>query len=477
MKKLFGSFAVFGFILGVFFSADLYGQNISDAMRLSVPGLGNNARALGMGNAYIGLSDDASASYYNPAGLGLLRKMEFSGGFFYNRQNNSASFINSSRDYSNSNTDLDQISFAFPFPTLRGSLVFGLSYNATKDFVGALKFDAYNPGNSSMIQYLLNTDVPYDLILCDADNNTPINGKLNQSGTVLQSGRMDNFTLSTALEIYKNLFFGVNVDIISGKYEYSREYYEEDLKGIYSQAVTDPTVAQSKGFQLFYLNSLLNWDLSGWDAKIGILYQLKDMVRFGATIQFPKSIKVKENFKSNGRSEFATGMIVEKGYDDKVEYDVVTPYVFSGGFALNYMSFIASAEFSLTDYTQAKFENMSGFKNPDQTSASLNKDIKDNLRAVVNYNLGLEYTFADLGLRLRAGYFVQPSPYSGDPSDFNKKYVTGGFGFLLEDAISIDFAYSHGYWKDLGDNYGYNLSRTYQDISYDKIILTGTYRF
>ena len=44
-------------------------QNINDALRLAVPGLGSNARALGMGNSYIGLSDDGSAAFFNPAGL------------------------------------------------------------------------------------------------------------------------------------------------------------------------------------------------------------------------------------------------------------------------------------------------------------------------------------------------------------------------------------------------------------------------
>jgi len=477
MKNKIGSIAVLSFILGVFFSLPINAQNVGDALRLATPGLGTNARALGMGNAYIGLSDDASASYFNPAGLGLLRKMEFSGGINYHRYNNNATFFNTAKEYSNSETNIDQVSFAFPFPTLRGSLVFGLSYNSIKDFTGALKFDAYNGGSTSMIQNLLNTDVPFDLVLCDANNVTPINGKLNQSGNIIQSGTLNNFTLSGAIEIYRNLFFGANIDIISGKYDYAREYYEDDLKGFYSQVLTDPSVAKSKDFRTFYLNSLLNWELSGWDAKIGVLYQLKDMVRIGATIQFPKAIKVKEDFKTRGRSEFGTGAVYEKEYDDKVEYDVVTPYSISGGFAVNYYGFILSTEFSLTDYTQTKFENMTGFKNPDQTSAALNRDIKDNLRAVFNYNIGLEYTFAELGLRLRAGYLTQPSAYKDDPADYNKKYLTGGFGFLLEDAIAIDFAYAHGFWKDLGDNYGYQDSRTYQDIKSDKIIVTGTYRF
>jgi len=32
-------------------------------------------------------------------------------------------------------------------------------------------------------------------------------------------------------------------------------------------------------------------------------------------------------------------------------------------------------------------------------------------------------------------------------------------------------------WKDFGDNYGSGVSRTYQDVSVNKLIFTATYRF
>jgi hypothetical protein len=54
-----------------------FAQNANDALRLSEIGLGSNARALGMGNAYYALSDDFSASSFNPAGFALLKRMEF----------------------------------------------------------------------------------------------------------------------------------------------------------------------------------------------------------------------------------------------------------------------------------------------------------------------------------------------------------------------------------------------------------------
>src|SRR5947199_8320409 len=66
--------------IGAAFSLQLAAQN-TDIESLS--GLQFNfgnpgARSLGMGGAFIGLADDASAAEANPAGLTILRKPEFS---------------------------------------------------------------------------------------------------------------------------------------------------------------------------------------------------------------------------------------------------------------------------------------------------------------------------------------------------------------------------------------------------------------
>lgn len=41
--------------------------------------LGVGSRALGMGGAFVAVADDATASYWNPAGLGLVRELQFGG--------------------------------------------------------------------------------------------------------------------------------------------------------------------------------------------------------------------------------------------------------------------------------------------------------------------------------------------------------------------------------------------------------------
>lgn len=478
MISLTSKFSKLSLFLIVISTSFVFSQNINDALRLGLPGLGANARALGMGNSYIGLSDDASAAYYNPAGLGLLKRLEFSGGLEYVNFDNNTTFMNQQTDYSTSSTDLDRLSFAFPIPTLRGSLVFGISFHTTKDLTGAVSFNGFNNSNTSMIQNLLDTDIPFDLYLTDDNNNTIINGKLNQSGTILNSGAVRNWAFSGAVEVSKNVFVGATFNFIAGSFQSNNDYYEDDTHSLY-QDTTAPGYPETYDFRSFYLNRILHWDLAGWDVKTGFLYQINDIARIGVTVQFPKVFSVHENFDVDGSSNFGTGtsFYLDKAkYSDAVHYDIITPFSLGLGFSTNYYGFIFSAQGELTDYSQLKFDH-AGEGLSIQYIEDQNKIINDLLGSVFSYNVGVEYTIAPLGLRLRGGYMVQPSPYKDDPPEFNHKYVTGGIGFLANETIGLDLAIAHGWWQDIGDNYGSNVSRTYQDISVNNLILTAIYRF
>lgn len=464
------------FILTLIFFFNNYAQNYNDALRLEFPGLGSNARALGMGNAFNALSDDASAGYFNPAGFGLLKKLEFSGGLNIVSINNNSTLYGNKTEGSTTNTTLNRVSFAFPFPTYQGSLVFGLSYHKSKDLSNIIKFDGFNSGSHSKIQSLLDSDIPFNLFLTDENNNTIINGNLNQSGDILNSGSIDNWTFSGAIEVQKNFFIGGNLNVASGNFESTYDFFEDDTKNIY-QGETAPGELQTRDFLTFNFNNRINWDISGWDAKLGFLYQYQDVMRIGATVQFPKSFTIEEEYSELVSSEFGTGQYYEVTYNDKVKYSILTPFELTGALAYNFRGLILSAEVTYIDYPQMKFEKAEGFSNPDEFITSQNKLIKDRLTAVVNFNVGFEYTVPNIGLRLRGGFLNQPSAFKGDSQAFNRKFITAGIGFLTDGSIGIDLGYAYGWWKDIGDNYGVNLSRTFQEIKLHNVMVTTTYRF
>lgn len=178
---------VIGLMVSCLFGANVYAQNFNDALRLSEPGIISGARSLAMGNAYIALSDDFSASLFNPAGFGLVKKMELAGGLNYNSFNNNTGFFNQSTKLTNDFTKFSQVGIALPFPTIQGSFVVAIGYNQVKDFNKVVGFNGFNSGNNSYIQDLTsyNDDIAYKLALSypiyDANNKylndvTLING-------------------------------------------------------------------------------------------------------------------------------------------------------------------------------------------------------------------------------------------------------------------------------------------------------------
>jgi long-subunit fatty acid transport protein len=360
---------------------------------------------------------------------------------------------------------------------MRGSLVFGLSYHTTKDLTGAMKFDGFNSGSTSMIQDLNEYSfIPYDLFLTDSAFNTPFLGRLNQSGTIISDGNLHNWTFSGAIEVYRNLYLGLNLNIITGSFKSDNEYYEDDTQNLYEGVIASEE-PDSEDFLTFYLNRIIDWDISGWDAKFGILYQLNNEARFGLTIQFPKTYNIKEEFTVEGYSQFNTGFTPELNsddYSDAVEYDIITPFEIGAGLSYNLKGLMVSGQVTIIDYSQTEFEDVAGLGTVAEDN---NRDIKEQLKSVFNYNVGVEYNIPRTGLRVRGGFFVQPSPYQDDPSEFNRKYVTAGLGFLTDETVGIDVAYAYGWWEDFGDNYGSDVSRTFQDVSTSKFMITGIYRF
>jgi len=474
-KNLFKIFVLI-IILFLFEIKNSNAQNSNDALRLSEPGLGFSARALGMGNSFSAISDDYSAVFFNPAGLGLIKKMEIAGGLQYSKFNNKAAFFGNETDYSNSSTNFNQFSFVFPVPTVRGSLVFGLGYSKVKDFNNALSFEGFNNTNTSMIQELSGTnDVSYSLFLTDANGNTPINGNLNQRGYVLSKGKISKWAFSGAVEVAENVFVGATLNIISGNYNRDREYYEEDIRNVY-QGLTDPTNASTTDFRNFYLNDILDLDLSGWDANFGLLYQFENAGRVGFNLKTPSRFTIKEKYITNAEAEFASTIYtLDPPFESEIEYAIYSPFEFSGGASFTLQGLILSGSLTYIDYTQMEFDQ-SGDLGASLVSAN-NKDIKSIFRGVLNTNLGAEFTLPGERLRLRGGFIYNPSPYKNDPSERDKKYLTAGLGFLTGGSFAFDVGYAYGWWKDIGDNYSAEVSRTFQDIKYHNLVFTVSHRF
>jgi long-subunit fatty acid transport protein len=462
-------------------------QNFNDALRLSDPDILTSARALGMGNAYLSISNDYSASLFNPAGFALIKKMEFSGGLNYNSFKNEVQFFNRSSNYSTTSTNFNQIGFAFPIPTIRGSLVLGFGYNEFKDFNKAMKFSGFNSSNNSLIQNLTNDndDIAYELGLSYPiyDGNgkylydeTRINGKLNQSGNIIQEGGLNSWQFTGAVEFQENLFFGFTINIINGDFKRNREYLEDDVNNNYPiQLLLDPNDLATADFQSFYFNDIIRWDVSGWNAVLGVLTKVDENVNLGATIKLPKVLEIKEFYTVDADAKFGTGKnyFLDPPIENRLEYTIKTPLEVGIGASYSISGMLIAFDANFIDYTQMEFSD--GFDSRDLDNK--NRDIKDLFRKAINLNAGFEYAIPFTGITLRGGFIFMPSPFKDDDSEFDKKFFTAGIGFKAGARFVFDAGFAHGWWKDVGDNYGSNLSRTFQSITKDNLIFGIKYLF
>ena len=457
-----------------------FAQFPEDALRFATPGFGVGARSLGMGNAYTGVASDFSALYWNPAGLAQMQRGEFSFGLSHLNFKDNSTFFGAEDSYTNNSTNLNSLGLVFPVDVQRGSLVFAFGFSRNSNFTTGLAFDGFNPG-SSIIQMSapdggfypsdLSGNLAYQLYLANIDTTTgrfisPITGNVQQSGQVIEGGGINNWSGGAAIDMAKNLSVGVTLTYLSGTYKYDRTYKETDTKGFHNSFPFD--------FNELVIDENVTSDLSGFNAKLGLLYRVPNRFRFGISVKTPTSINVKETFNTSARSYFDNGDIRPTDGPFETpgsnEYDVITPWVFTVGGSFIVQDLVLSGDVDYTDWTQLEFDNANA------DLIALNKQMKTIFRPVFNLRAGAEYDVKDYGLRLRGGFIYNKSPYDGDPSEFDQKYVTAGLGILLGETTMLDLAYARGWWKSFRTNYS-SASLVAEDIRTNNLIMTLSYRF
>ncbi len=136
MKKILVLFSILFLISGVSFAQTLLETQFSGS-------LGSGARALGMGGAFIAVADDATATSWNPGGLGQIENLEISavGSYYsFNRLEPSISmtnFILGTSYHTGDSWAFDFLSVSVPVRPFKGSdfkVVFQYSYQRFINF-------------------------------------------------------------------------------------------------------------------------------------------------------------------------------------------------------------------------------------------------------------------------------------------------------------------------------------------------------
>ncbi|MEW6509703.1 MAG: outer membrane protein transport protein [Bacteroidota bacterium] len=451
-----------------------------DALRFATPGLGVGARAIGMGGAYTGVASDYSAIFWNPAGLAQATYGEFSAGLSYAANDNTSSFFNAQQGFSTNATNLNTLGIVHPLPVRRGSAVLAFGFHRQSSFANGVSFSGFN-GNSSIIQTFapdggfypsdLSGNVAYQLYLANLDTTTgrfdsPIRDRLTQIGKVVEGGGLNNWSIAGAVDVAKNFAAGMTLTYLGGSYRYDRNYREEDTRGVYQAFPFD--------FSSMTLDDFIESDIAGWNAKFGIMFREENRFRIGFAVRTPTEFTIREKFGTTARSYFDNGDMrpADAPFNTEFssEYDVVTPWVLSGGVSVIIRDLVLSGDVEFTDWTTLEF------RKANSDVMAQNADMKTIFQPAVNYRAGAEFDIHDIGLRLRGGFVYNKSPFRSDPVSFDQKYITGGLGILVGESTMIDIAYARGWWETFVYNYNAT-SRVNESMKTNTFMLTLTHRF
>ncbi|MBM4159709.1 MAG: hypothetical protein FJ217_01280 [Ignavibacteria bacterium] len=463
-------------------------QFAEDALRFSTFNVPVGARSAGMGNTSVGIAADYSALFTNPGGLALVRSFEFSVGLTNSNFGNDLTFYGITTKSDNSVTNLNNIGLVYPVPTKRGSLSFAFGFARVANYSSTASFNGFNP-YSSLVEALtpdvnvasmseseresfLENNLPFQIFLADTFSGRlypNVIDSIQQEGTVREGGGINNWSLGGAIDIAKNISVGVAFNLLSGSYSYDRVYTERDARNVYHYA-------PPFDFDRFRYQSTVNSDLSGFNLLFGLMYRKPGRYNVGFTVKTPTYYEIEEGFSDVGTAWFDNGDWYEMKKPGSTKYNIRTPVVLSGGLSLQLTEWLALAgDAEYTDWTQMEFTN----DNPDL--ADENWVIRDVMQATTNLRGGAEVSLWDYDLKLRGGVVYNPSPYKGDPKDFDQLYYTAGIGIAVENNVSLNASYAFGKWKTFRDNYyipGLSApSRTNESVNRKTLNVTLSYRF
>ncbi|MEN3038919.1 MAG: hypothetical protein ABDI07_07190 [Candidatus Kryptonium sp.] len=445
-----------------------------DALRYSMLNSGVGARAIGLGFAYIGVSDDYSAVFWNPAGLAQIKRFEFAGGLNYLSLTNSAKVFNYSNSFKNTATNLNTVALVLPVPTIRGSLVFAGGYVRVSDFTGTLSISLFNTQNS-IVPSLYDPDPNYDLAwklgLEDSTGATQILNNVHQKITLYETGGLNHWFASGAIDIAENLSVGLTISVVTGNYKYDREFVETDTRNFYRNYPWD--------FNQLTVSDIVDATVNGFSAIAGLMYR-SSFFRIGLISRLPSSLNIREDYSRSGKSSFDNGDSYSYSYSGISRYKVLAPFYFGGGLSFNIKDVVVAAgDVVYVDWRQMEFKN-----NPDLIQ--LNRDIKETFKETVSLSGGVEVMMPFLEqMKIRVGYSYRPSPYAEDVGISSRamRLLTFGFSVLLQKTLLIDFSYIAGKWSTIRTQYDYTLGNNYYSLITDEentvrnFVLTFRYRF
>ena len=440
-KITFLLLSAFAFVVGSGSFDFTLGQAVQRVEIPSSPNpVGSGARALGMGGAFIAVADDATAASWNPGGLIQLEMPEVSivGAFIHRTEDN----VFGARPEAGGRQGIDESNFNY----------FSLSY--------PFHFSNRNMVVSLNYQHLFDFNREWDFPLRSASPTLNLQRNIHY----VQDGELSAVGLAYALQITPRISFGFTLNFWEDWFGESG--WEQD-----TQEQGTGTFAGAP----FNYRATTNdrYDFSGFNANLGLLWNMNERFTLGAVFKTPFSADLKHESAFSSSIQFPTfpaaNAFNSQRFSEEAELEM--PMSYGIGLAFRYSDALTvSADLYRTEWQDFVLKDAKGNETSPITGLDVNTSHIDPTHQI---RLGAEYLVIGTNyvVPLRGGLFYDPAPAEGNPDDF--------YGFSLGSGISFgrfvfDMAYQHRFGNDVGRSILQNLGFS-QDMNehlfYSSIIL------
>jgi photosystem II stability/assembly factor-like uncharacterized protein/long-subunit fatty acid transport protein len=380
--------------------------------------VGSGARALGMGGAFIGVADDATAASWNPAGLIQLEKPEITvvGEYVKRREEFSSSRrpeINNTGEIDT--TNLNYLAATLPFHFYR-NMVVSLNYQRLFDF------------KREFAHQLNFTEAGLDLIQ---------NKQFKQDGSVGALG------VAGAIEITPTFSLGATFNIwtdqLCWRNGWDETFAENSMGTIGGVTASSDTYIKDEYSQFRGLN-----------ANIGLLWNVIPSLTIGAVFKTPFTASVQHKFEFQQTQTLGppvnTVTTNQQIITEGVDLDMPLSYGF--GLAWRISDYLTiDADIYRTQWSDYMLEDGRGNKFSPITGLPKNlSDVDD----TTQIRIGAEYLFIfpnrQLVVPLRAGAFYDPEPAQGGVKDFYGIAIGSGLAYKR---LIFDMAYNFRWGNDV----------------------------
>ncbi len=460
-----------------------------DALRYSWIHNNGTARNMATGGVIGSLGGDITATFTNPAGIGLFKTHEvvITPGWLMNRNkiNYRDTTSKSGKDKFNFGPSGVIIALNDKYNT-RQSAAFSVAINQTANFGNTYRYSGLNNYSSFSEQFaeefarnnysigdILNTNSPSPFTVSPAFYTNLIDTfRINDSTVVIKAA--PEFLLDGGKAVRQDVYKKTRGGMYELAAAYAHNFNDKWLFGagigipfIYYNSKTQfsesDTSASPANFSSFTFTDQFTTQGVGVNFRLGMIYRPREYFRVGFSVQTPTFMSLTDSRKtflstrfnspadtfSIGSETFSADQSNESRYQQYSPWkaQISGSYVFREVENVKRQRAFISADIEYVNHRGTKFRsNQEEPSNSEKTYfKQLTNVVKDQYKGAFNFRLGGEVKFNVVMARLGFAYYG--NPYKESPEKGRKMLMSGGLGYRNK-GFFIDLTYVHQMNKD-----------------------------